>query len=100
MKTITIDFYSLWEDEKRDKIFSKINNRFKSDYPNCESSLVQDQDEEWIAQFKIEEDSIDEVDTFLCEEICHEHEVYCYIYSVDSRKEFYYDEGDDWVYKG
>ena len=46
-----------------------------------------------------DEDDVDDVDIFLCEEISHEHEVYCYIYSDSVRKEFYYDESEDWVYK-
>ena len=44
---------------------------------------------------------IDDVDTFLCEEIAQEYEVYCEIlndYNCNS-KSYYYDEEDKWFYK-
>ena len=68
--------------------------RFLSDYPQATYKI----DESII--FKNDEwESIDDVDTFLCEEICHEYEVYCYISDDNFRKEYYYDEDDEWFEK-
>jgi hypothetical protein len=68
--------------------------RFLSDYPQATYEV----DENII--FKNDEwESIDDVDTFLCEEICHEYEKYCYICDDNIRKEYYYDEEDEWFEK-
>jgi hypothetical protein len=46
----------------------------------------------------MEMDSVDEMDTFVCEEICHEIEVYCEITDVDGEGiKYFYDEDDEWV---
>ena len=44
---------------------------------------------------------IDDVDTFLCEEICHEFEVCFYIKNLENNtsKNYYYDEEDEWFEK-
>ncbi len=68
--------------------------RFLSDYPQATYKI----DESII--FKNDEwESIDDVDTFLCEEICHEYEAYCYISDDNFSKEYYYDEDDEWFEK-
>ena len=65
--------------------------RFLMDYP--ESNYVIDEN----VIFKNDEwESIDDIDTFLCEEICHEYEAYCYISDDNTIKEYYYDEEDEW----
>lgn len=73
----------------------KLIERFLSDYPDS----TYKSGEETITFKNDEWESIDDVDTFLCEEICHEHETYCYISDGNSRKEYYYDEEDEWFIK-
>ena len=98
-KSIKIEFNSLWEDETRESKFESIKERVSMDYPDLVVNLTKDSDDEFIVLCEGEFDDVDDVDIFLCEEISHEHEVYCYIYSDSVRKEFYYDESEDWVYK-
>ncbi len=75
-----------------------ITSRFSSDYPNSTNEVVVDNDEETISVLFTSEDIIElnDVDTFLCEEICNEFGAYCFIYNSDGRKEYYYDEEDEW----
>jgi|TARA_B110000093_G_scaffold181170_1_gene224664 hypothetical protein len=96
---ISIEFSSLWEDEKRDSSYESISERVKMDYPDMVVNLTKDPEEEYIVLCEGEFDAVDDVDIFLCEEICHEYELYCYIYTDSIRKEFYYDESEDWNYK-
>lgn len=75
-----------------------IIERFNSDYPN--SPHAYDTNEEELI-FKNVTDHLENVDTFLCEEICHEFEVCCYIQNVEDKtsKNYYFDEEDEWIYK-
>ena len=75
-----------------------IVDRFNSDYPNATHEFNSDEEE---LIFKNVSENIENVDTFLCEEICHEYEVYCYIKDLENStsKNYYYDEEDEWFYK-
>ena len=73
----------------------QLIERFLSDYPDS----IHEIGEETITFKNDEWESIDDVDTFLCEEICQEHETYCYISDGNNRKEYYYDEEDEWFIK-
>ena len=90
---INVGFYTIEELN-----IKQIIDRFNVDYPNIISEY-NSEEEELI--FKNVTEDIEEVDTFLCEEICHEFEVCCYINDVKSNKSknYYYDEDDEWVYK-
>jgi len=70
--------------------------RFLEDYPDSNHKITED---ETIIFDNDNWNSIDDVDTFLCEEICHQFETYCYISDEESKKEYYYDEEDEWVLK-
>ena len=97
---VTVNFYGYSDDtDFVNNLFVQISERFANDYPDCQSELkFSQEDEEFSLIFSLTEfKSIDEVDTFLCEEICHEREVYCEISNSESKKTFYYDEEDEWV---
>ena len=76
--------------------------RFNMDYPDTDVRVIFDEDEEeFKIIFDIDVTDIDDVDTFLCEEIAQEYEVYCEIlndYNCNS-KSYYYDEEDKWFYE-
>jgi hypothetical protein len=90
---IIVGFYTI-----DDLNIKKVIERFSIDYPNI-ASEYNSEDEELI--FNNVTDNMEDVDTFLCEEICHEFEVYCYIKDAhgNASKNYYYDEEDEWVYK-
>ena len=90
---ITVSFYTI--DELSIK---RIIDRFNVDYPNL-MNAYNSEEEELI--FKNVAENMEDVDTFLCEEICHEFEVYCCIQDEQSAssKNYYYDEEDEWFYK-
>lgn len=97
---VHVKFYGYSDDEDFVKnLQAQISDRFANDYPDFQTEFRFSADEEeyslifGLAEF----DLIDDVDTFLCEEICHEREVYCEIYNSVSKKSFYYDEEDEWV---
>jgi len=80
----------------------KIAERFNVDYSSAEvKNDFDEEEEEFKIIFDLEGDDIDDPDTFLCEEICKEHEVYCEILNIDNydSKSYYYDEEDKWFYK-
>jgi hypothetical protein len=90
---ITVGFYTL-----DDQHITQIKERFNVDYPAV-SSEYNSEEEELI--FNDVTENMEDVDTFLCEEICHEFEVYCCIKDStnNASKNYYYDEEDAWVYK-
>ena len=90
---INVGFYTIEELN-----IKQIIERFNVDFPNIISEY-NSEEEELI--FKNVTKNIEDIDTFLCEEICHEFEVYCHINDVNSNKSknYYYDEDDEWVYK-
>jgi hypothetical protein len=90
---INIIFSAIEENRTSDLI-----DRFNSDYPNSVSEYHSEESE---LVFKNVADKVEDVDTFLCEEICHEFEVCCYIQDVENKtsKNYYYDEEDEWIYK-
>ena len=74
-----------------------IKGRFNMDYPDVVFT-EQIEDEECSIVFEMEMDSVDEMDTFICEEICHETEVYCEITDLNGDGiKYIYDEDDEWV---
>lgn len=93
---INVKFY-YFNDEIDSDINFLIVNRIKMDYPDVVFT-EQIEDEECSVVFEMEMDSVDEMDTFVCEEICHEIEVYCEITDVDGEGiKYFYDEDDEWV---
>ena len=90
---VNVSFSTLYKDG-----INPIIERFNSDYPNAIHAY--DSDEEELI-FKNVADNLEGIDTFLCEEICHEFEVCCYIQDVENKtsKNYYYDEEDEWIYK-
>lgn len=77
---------------------NSIIERFMVDYPNAKHEVVtEDNDNYGIIVIKNDEwESIDDVDTFLCEEICHEYDSHCHIIVENNRMSYYYDEEDEW----
>ena len=97
---VQVNFYGYSDDvDFVNTLQVQITDRFANDYPDFRSDFkFSEEDEEFSLKFELAEfDSIDEVDTFLCEEICHEREVYCEIFNSESKKTFYYDEEDEWI---
>lgn len=98
---VQVNFYGFSDDaDFVNNLHLQICDRFASDYPDYKTEFTfSSDDEEFSIQFELADfDSIDDVDTFLCEEICHEREVYCDILNSVSKKSFYYDEEDEWIY--
>lgn len=99
---ITTEFFVYTEDTNIiDSIGEKIMERFLSDYPDSIITFDYDVDEE-LHNVKIETNdltNIEDIDTFLCEEICQEFEYYCTISDGDKSKSYYFDEDDEWSYK-
>ncbi len=97
---VKVNFYGCSENEDFVKNLQvQISDRFANDYPDFQTEFkFSQEDEEFCLIFKLSEfESIDDVDIFLCEEICHEREVYCEIFNSTSKKSFYYDEEDEWI---
>lgn len=93
----TIKFYSFTDDRDGGRlIFEQIESRFLDEYPLAETDLNYDEDEEEFSlTIKIEFS-----DQIVCEEICHEYEVYCEISDGSGKtNNYYYDEEDQWIIK-
>ncbi len=90
---INVSFYALDE-----SVVKNVVDRFKVDYPNLMHEYNSNEEE---LTFKNVVQNLEGVDTFLCEEICHEYEVCCCIYDPNTKasKNYYYDEEDEWIYK-
>ena len=99
----TAKFYIFIDaDSDFDSITNNITERFQGDYPESDVETDYDDDEEMLSiSLSIDTQDIEDIDTFLCEEICQENEVYCEIKSVNSEdtKNYYFDEEDEWIYK-
>ena len=100
---VSVIFYGFSDEPTyRNELSVKIAERFNVDYPDTEVKInYDDEEEEYRIIFDLEGDDIDAPDTFLCEEICKEHEVYCEILNLDNydSKSYYYDEEDKWFYQ-
>lgn len=98
---ITVKFYNFGDsDSEFDIILNDIADRFTIDYPEASNETDYDEDEEEFSiTFNIEVDDLEDIDTFLCEEICHEQEVHCEIRIEKNTKNYYFDEEDEWFYK-
>jgi hypothetical protein len=100
---ISVIFYGYSDDQDYGNDLSvNIADRFNMDYPDAEVKVdFDEEEEEYKIIFDLDGDDVDEPDTFLCEEICKEHEVYCEILNLDNyeSKSYYYDEEDKWFYK-
>lgn len=93
-------FYVYTDDQaSSNDIAEQIIERFKLDYPDATSETFFDEDEELFSVTLTTEGDIEDVDTFLCEEICQENEFYCIVTDGSSKKEYYFDEDDEWIYK-
>ena len=93
---INVKFY-YFNDEIDSDINFLIKGRFNMDYPDVVFT-EQIEDEECSIVFEMEMDSVDEMDTFICEEICHEVEVYCEITDLNGDGiKYIYDEDDEWI---
>jgi len=93
-------FYVYTDDQAgSNDIAEQIIERFKLDYPDATSETFFDEDEELFSVTLTTEGDIEDVDTFLCEEICQENEFYCSVTDGSSKKEYYFDEDDEWIYK-
>ena len=99
----TVKFYIYTDDySSYEAMTESIIERFKIEYPEAQSETDHDEDEEILSiSITVDTDDIEDIDTFTCEEICHEHEVYCEIKSDNSEetKNFYFDEEDVWSYR-
>lgn len=100
---IKVRFYGYEEfgPETQERL-GQIFDRFTEEYPDATAKTGYDSDEEeYSIELEIEGDSLEDADTFLCEEICHEHEAYCQISAEGSEetKSYYYDEEDEWHYR-
>jgi hypothetical protein len=99
----TVKFYIFIDaDSDFDTITNNITDRFQSDYPEAEVDTDYDEDEEMLSiSLNVDTEDIEYIDTFLCEEISQENEVYCEIKSENSEetKNYYFDEEDKWIYK-
>lgn len=96
----TTKFYVYTDDAASAVVTSEsIKERFEQDYPDAEFNTDFDGDEELFTITFTTESDAEEVDTFLCEEICQEHEYYCSISDGTTTKEYYFDEEDEWIYK-
>jgi len=98
---ITTQFYVYTDDvDTSNEVAQQIIERFKSDYPEAKSETNFDEDEElFTINLTTEDGDIEDIDTFLCEEICQENEFYCSISDQSSVKAYYFDEEDEWIYK-
>jgi hypothetical protein len=98
---ITTQFYFYTDDQTSSKdIAEQIIERFKSDYPEATSETNFNEDEElFTITLTTEDGDVEDIDTFLCEEICQENEFYCSISDQSSVKAYYFDEEDEWIYK-
>ena len=93
---INVKFY-YFNDEIDSDINFLIKGRFNMDYPDVVFT-EQIEDEECSIVFEMEMGSVDEMDTFICEEICHEVEVYCEITDLNGDGiKYIYDEDDEWI---
>ena len=101
METINVIFYGYSDDQDYVNDLSvNIADRFNIDYPDSNMNIEIDEDEEEFSiTFEVNLNNIENADTFLCEEICQEHEVYCKIVDNQSSKEYFFDEEDEWIYK-
>jgi len=96
---ITTQFY-VYTDDTSTETAEQIIKRFKSDYPETTSVINYNEDEEILTiTLETDVDDIEDIDTFLCEEICQEFEHYCSISNQSSVKAYYFDEEDEWIYK-
>lgn len=97
----TTQFYVYTDDQASiNGTAEQIIERFKSDYPEATYETNFDEDEElFTINLNTEYDDVEDIDTFLCEEICQEHEFYCSISNESSVKAYYFDEEDEWIYK-
>ncbi len=80
-------------------ILVMIVERFLEYYPNATHTTTTNEEEETcMVSFTSDEfKTVDDVDTFACEEICHEFEAYCFINDGDNNLSYYYDEDDEWT---
>lgn len=94
---INVKFY-YFNDEIDKDINFLIINRFKMDYPDVVFT-EQIEDEECSIVFEMDDlPEVENMDTFICEEICHEVEVYCEITDLNGDGiRYFYDEDDEWV---
>lgn len=99
----TVKFYIFIDDYSNyETMTNNIVERFQMDYPETEFNIDLNEDEELLSiTFDVDTEHIEDIDTFLCEEICQEHEVYCEISSENSEetKNYYFDEEEEWIYK-
>jgi hypothetical protein len=97
----TVKFYVYTDDVSSVIATSEnIKDRFEQDYPESEFKTEFEEDEElFTISFITESEDVEEVDTFLCEEICQEYEYYCRIEDSNTVKEYFFDEDDEWIYK-
>lgn len=98
---VIVEFYTYTDDTKGlDELGYDIVKRFKQDYPEATSEVNYNQDEELFSiNINIEGDDIKMIDTLLCEEICHENELFVSVSSNKSTMSYYFDEDDEWIFK-
>lgn len=99
----TIKFYSFTDDEDGSRlIFEQIESRFLDEYTLAETEFNYDEDEEefTLSINVLDCENMSDIDQILCEEICHEYEVYCSISDGSGKSNnYYYDEEDEWFIK-
>jgi hypothetical protein len=98
---VTVEFYVYTDDVSGlDELGNNIIDRFNQDYPDATSEVNYNEDEVLFSiNINVEGDDIKDIDTFLCEEICHEYECYVSITDKKSTMSYYFDEDDEWVLK-
>jgi hypothetical protein len=98
---VTVRFYFFTEEEEGRLYLEQIESRFLDEYPLSETSTKYDEEEEECSlNLSVDWKSIEgsDPDYILCEEICHEYEVYCSIFDESGKSNsYYYDEYDEWV---
>jgi len=98
---VIVEFYTYTDDTiGLDELGNNIVDRFKQDYPDATSEVKYNPDEELFSiNINIEGDDIKMIDTLLCEEVCHEHELFVSVTDNKSTMSYYFDEDDEWIFK-
>ena len=98
---VTVEFYFYTDDVSGlEKIGDNIIDRFKQGYPDATSDINYNRDKGVFGiKLNVDGNHIEYVDTFLCEEICHEYECYVTVSDFDNRMSYYFDEEDEWFIK-
>jgi len=98
---VHIEFYTFKDEyNPMDKLKETIIDSISLNYTDNIKFNVNKKDDECSLTINLDFlNNIEDVDIFVLEEICHENEIYVQVYDSNTKKEFYYDESDEWIYK-